>query len=199
MKSSGPLSLAVSFLLLLSGATARPAETSAEALTYTSDGKLVKPVDYREWVAIGTGLNMSYGPLRDERSSRPPFTNVFVNPSSYRSFLKTGAWPDRTVFVLEVRSSVAVNNSTTGNNGYFQGEILGIEAEVKDEKRFPGKWAFFNLGKSSESGEQIPTGASCYSCHAKNAAVENTFVQFYPVLRDVAKEKGTLKTVAEQF
>ena len=186
-------------VLLLRAASGHAADASTEGPQYTSEGKLVRPADYREWVAIGTGLNMAYGPLRDERSSRPPFTNVFVNPASYRSFLKTGAWPDRTVFVLEVRSSVTVNKSTTGNNGYFQGEILGIEAEVKDEKRFPGKWAFFNLGKTAEAGELLPTAAPCYSCHAKNAAVENTFVQFYPVLRDVAKEKGTLKVVAEEF
>jgi hypothetical protein len=29
--------------------------------------------------------------------------------------------------------------------------------------------------------------------------VENTFVQFYPVLRDVAKQKGTMKVVPEVF
>jgi hypothetical protein len=29
--------------------------------------------------------------------------------------------------------------------------------------------------------------------------VENTFVQFYPVLRDVAREKGTLKDVPAEF
>src|SRR5262245_57567377 len=104
------LSRAVVSLVLLGGAAALAAEASDDGPAYTADGKLAKPINYREWVAIGTGLNMSYGPLRDERSSRPPFTNVFVSPASYRSFLKTGAWPDRTVFVLEIRSSVAVNN-----------------------------------------------------------------------------------------
>ena len=49
------------------------------------------------------------------------------------------------------------------------------------------------------AGPQIPTSASCYSCHAQNAAVENTFTQFYPVLRDVAKQKGTFKKVTEVF
>ena len=54
-----------------------------------------------------------------------------------------------------------LHRSDTGNNGYFQGDIVGIEAEVKDEKRFPGKWAFFNLGVTGESGEEIPKTASC--------------------------------------
>ena len=33
----------------------------------------------------------------------------------------------------------------------------------------------------------------------RNAAVENTFVQFYPEQRHVAKAKGTLKKVPAQF
>ena len=34
--------------------------------------------------------------------------------------------------------------------------------------------------------------ATCYSCHPANGAVDNTFVQFYPTLLAIAKEKGTL-------
>ena len=38
----------------------------------------------------------------------------------------------------------------------------------------------------------IPTSAGCYSCHAAHAAVDTTFVQFYPTLLPIAKSKGTL-------
>lgn len=175
------------------------ADEESDGARYTADGQLTKPENYRQWVLIGTGLGMAYGPLRQTRNGKPPFTNVFVNPSSYRAFLQTGAWPDKTVFILEGRASVPVNNSESGANGYFQGEVVGLEAEVKDESRFPGKWGFFAMSVSRPSGVQIPETASCYSCHAKNAAVENTFVQFYPVLRDVAKEKGTLKNAPQSF
>lgn len=176
---------------------AAPPDAGAE-LQITAEGKLVTPAGYRQWPLIGTGLGMAYGPLRQAPNGRPPFTNVFVNPTSYRAFLQTGKWPDGSLFVLEVRESIPVGNSASGANGYFQGEITGIEAEVKDSRRFAGQWAFFNLGKGTE-GTQIATTASCYSCHAANAAVENTFVQFYPVLRDVASAKGTLRKVPEQF
>lgn len=37
----------------------------------------------------------------------------------------------------------------------------------------------------------IPVKAHCYSCHASHAAVDTTFVQFYPTLLPLAKEKGT--------
>ena len=44
----------------------------------------------------------------------------------------------------------------------------------------------------------LPAAAGCFACHSKNAAVENTFVQFYPTLIPVAKAKGTLKTTPEK-
>jgi hypothetical protein len=37
-----------------------------------------------------------------------------------------------------------------------------------------------------------PTTADCYSCHASHAAVDTTFVQFYPTLLPIAKSKNTL-------
>lgn len=175
-------------------------EAELQGPRFTADGQLLRPENYREWVCIGTGINMAYGPARSgAQDAHPPFTNVFVEPGAYKSFLQSGTWPDKTLLILEIRASAPVNKVQGGNNGYYQGELLGIEAEVKDEKRFAGKWAFFGLSMSSASGAQIPAAASCYSCHAKNAAVDNTFVQFYPVLRDVAKEKNTLKDVPEAF
>jgi len=42
------------------------------------------------------------------------------------------------------------------------------------------------------NGTLIPKGASCYSCHAAHAAVDTTFVQFYPTLLPIAQKKGTL-------
>lgn len=195
--------ITASLVLAGLGLTAKPvsgADTNGDdVVKYDADGKLVRPANYRQWVNIGTGIGMAYGPLRDKPGASPSFTNVFVNPSSYRAFLESGAWPDRTMFILEIRRSVTINNSATGNNGRFQGDVVGIEAEVKDTQRFEKGWGFFALGTKASAGEQIPTSAACYSCHATNAAVENTFVQFYPVLRDVAKERGTLKTVPESF
>lgn len=42
------------------------------------------------------------------------------------------------------------------------------------------------------SGTLIPQGAPCYSCHREHAAVDTTFVQFYPTLLPVAQKNGTL-------
>ncbi len=39
----------------------------------------------------------------------------------------------------------------------------------------------------------LPSTERCYACHRDNGAVDNTFVQFYPTLLDVARKMGTLK------
>src|SRR5437868_1059762 len=143
---------------------------------FTPDGQLVRPDNYREWVYLSSGLGMTYGPVRQENPERPPmFDNVFVTRNAYRLFLETGKWPDKTVFILEIRASGS--KSSINNGGHFQTDRIAIEAEVKDEGRFPGKWAFFGFGKDAAVGKKFPASATCYSCHSQNGAVDNTFVQ----------------------
>src|SRR5690242_5225822 len=175
-------------VLMLEGAD-RPA--TDEGPQFTADGQLIRPKNYREWIYLSSGLGMTYGPAADAaRDNNPTFDNVFVNPAAYRSFLETGKWPDKTIFVLEVRASES--KGSINNGGHYQSGMVTVEAEVKDEKRFPGKWAFFGLGKTGSEAKMIPLSASCYSCHSEHGAVDNTFVQFYPTLFEVAKRKGTL-------
>jgi hypothetical protein len=154
---------------------------------YSADGQLTLPADYREWTFLSSGLGMTYSAAM---KMAPTFTNVFVNPAAYRSFVATGKWPDKTMLVLEIRASASKGSINQG--GSYQSEVLGIEAEVKDSGKFPGNgWAFFAFGKSS-AGKLLPRTEDCYACHAEHGAVDNTFVQFYPVLLEIAKQKGTL-------
>jgi hypothetical protein len=163
---------------------------------FTADGKLIRPANYREWIFLSSGSGMTYGPAAEAaRDGNPPFDNVFVNPAAYRSFLENGTWPDQTMFVLEVRASQTKGSINKG--GRFQAGVVAVEAEVKDEKRFPGKWGFFAFEGSAADSRMIPATAVCYSCHKQNGAVDNTFVQFYPTLIEIAKRKGTFKGTAE--
>jgi hypothetical protein len=160
---------------------------------YTSDAQLKFPEHYRNWVYLTSGFDMSYNPAM-QMGDHHMFDNVFVNPEAYKAFVETGTWPDKTTLVLEVRG--AVGKGSINQKGNYQGTAMGVEVHVKDEARFPGKWAFFGFG-DDKTAKMIPRSADCYSCHAAHAAVDTTFVQFYPTLLPIARSKGTL-TVAYQ-
>jgi cytochrome c553 len=161
---------------------------------YQDGTSLVRPTDYREWPFLGSGLGLDYEPANPSANASPSFTSVFVNPSSYRGFMQTGTWPNETVFVLEIRRSET--NAAPNVSGRFQGQLIAIEAEVKDA-RFPDGWAFYAFGQANAlrdataplSGTAV---ASCVECHTKHTAVERTFVQFYPTLLEIARQKRTL-------
>ena len=167
------------------------AQSSPDGPQFTANGELLAPKNYREWIFLSSGLGMTYGPAAQADQGNPKFDNVFVNPSSYRAFLETGRWPDKTILMLEVRRSV--EKGSINNGGRYQDEIVALEATVKDEARFPQKWAYFDLGHAGKA-PPLPATSRCNSCHGQNAAVENTFVQFYPTLLEIATRKGTLNS-----
>ena len=156
---------------------------------FNSKGELLFPSDYREWVFLGSGLGMTYD-ANAKPAEDPHFDNVFAAPFAYKGFRETGKWPDHTVLMLEVRASVSKGSINKG--GRFQSDLAAIEAEVKDD-RFGTKWAFFSFDKGRATGRQFPVTESCYACHAEHGAVDNTFVQFYPTLLEIARQKGTLR------
>ncbi len=175
-------------LLVHQGQTVHARDVFAPA--YAANGDMLAPANYREWVYLSTGIDMSYSP-KAGMQDHSMFDNVFVNPASYHSFLATGTWPDKTVMVLEVRE--AESKGSINQRGHFQGTgIMGLEVHVKDEARFPGKWAFFEFDSPQKNGTLIPEKAPCYTCHAAHGAVDTTFVQFYPTLLPIAREKGTI-------
>lgn len=158
---------------------------------YTSDGQLKLPENYREWVYLSTGMDMSYAPAAQTTGmDHHMFDNVFASPEAYNAFQRTGTWPDKTMLVLEVRGAQS-KGSINQHGNYQTEELMGIEVHVKDETRFPGKWAFFGFD-GSKTAKMTPTTAACYSCHLQRGAVDTTFVQFYPTLLPIAKAKGTL-------
>lgn len=169
--------------------TAGTAHAAADAPRYAANGDLLPLTNYREWIYLTSGIDMSYNPKAGD-ANHSMFDNVFVNPAAYRSFVGTGTWPDKTVLVLEVRE--AQSKGSINQRGHFQGEgLMGFEVHVKDAARFKGGWAFFDFDSPEKNGTLIPSGAPCYSCHLAHGAVDTTFVQFYPTLLPIAREKKT--------
>jgi len=173
----------------------RSAVRAAEAVgapQYTSDGKLVRPEGYRKWAYLSSGYGMSYS---QTASDHLMFTNVFVTPSSYDYFVQHGTWPDKTMFVLEEYGSAS--KGSINQHGNYQSEFMGLDVEVKDEKQFADKWAYFTFNTTQGSSAATkPSKNDCWSCHDQHAAVEHSFVQFYPELLKIAREKNTIKASA---
>lgn len=176
-----------------SAQTASDHTGSVDEPRYTSDGQMMRPDNYREWIYLSSGLGMTYGLVQTTANAfGERFDNVFVTPQAYRHFLQTGTWPDKTMFVLEVRSSNSKGSINRG--GHYQGDVVDLEVHVKDQARFPARWAFFGFDTSARLSKAQPASSSCQACHSTNGAVDQTFVQFYPTLITVARAKGTFKT-----
>ena len=169
--------------LLLMAAAPAP-----QAPRFTPDGLFIPPADYREWIYLSSGLDMSY----TEAPAAPGvsvFDNVFVDPASWKAFKQTGHWPDGTVFILENRAAAA--HGSINKQGHFQTEaLMGMEAHVRDEARFKGGWGFFAI-RGGAPAKMIPYSASCYACHEAHGAVDTSFTQFYPTAKPIAVKAGT--------
>lgn len=180
--------LLVAIVLLVPATLLLSSPAPASGPEYTSDSQLKLPENYREWIYLTSGFDMSYS--ANATPDHHQFDNLFVNPAAYKAFVQTGTWPDKTLLVLENRK--AEGKGSINQKGNYQGtDTEGIEVHVKDEARFPGKWAFF-IFDEGKTAKMVPADMSCYSCHAEHGAVDNTFVQFYPTLLPIARSKGTL-------
>jgi hypothetical protein len=182
------LALTTALTLLCSIALSESTAPGVRSPSYTDDGRLALPEDYREWVYLSSGFDMAYSPLA--MPGHHMFDNVFVEPGAYKAFLATGTWPDKTMLILEVRG--ARDKGSINKTGHYQDtDVMGREVHLKDASHFPEGWAFFGF-EGNKPAKMIPRTADCYSCHAQHTAVDNTFVQFYPTLLPIATAKGTL-------
>jgi Cytochrome P460 len=162
----------------------------AAPVEFTDGGKLKRPVGYRKWVYVGEVVTPN--DMNDGEASFPEFHSVYVDPESFAHYEKTGKYRDGTVIVKEL-SSVGSKKAPSGD-GYFQGEFTGLEAAIKDSKRFkdePGNWAYFSFGHKYPLKAEVSknAAAACNQCHQDNAKKDDwVFSQYYPVLRAAASK-----------
>ncbi len=171
---------------VLAGAAPPPGGPAA-LVEFTPDGKLKKPVGYRQWVYVGTPLTPNA--LNGGEAPFPDFHAVYIDPESFAHYEKTGEFRDGTVMIKEL-VGIGAKEATSGK-GYFMGDFIGLETSIKDSKRFkdePGNWAFFSFGHhyplKAEAEKQ--NAASCNACHQTSAVKDYVFSQYYPVLRAAA-------------
>ena len=167
---------------------------------FKSSGEVQAPVNYREWVFVGSPLTPNA--LNGGAAPFPEYHNVYVEPKAYEYYKKHGEWAEGTQIAKELvtirkNDNDAANGSTqeVSGVGYQQGEFAGLELTVKDNKRFknePGGWAYFSFGHHAppyaKTAAAFPT-ESCSACHQANADDDFVFTQFYPVLRAAKGKK----------
>ena len=153
----------------------------------SQEGRIILPTDIREkWHHLGTWA------VLDEKSPAPGFHDVYTQPGTAGAYRDTGAFPDGTVLVKEIREfhSAAM---TTGNAAW-PGDVHHWFVMVKDAKgRFPNHpnwgngwgWALFYPDDPSKN---VSTGwqKDCLGCHVPASATDWIYVQGYPQLH---KEK----------
>jgi cytochrome P460 len=190
MKPVFAYAVIAAFCLVLLAAA--PEEKSPKP-QYDAKGNLLRPADYRDWEFVSAGYGMNYSPGPD---SHEMFTNVFVQRWAYQEFLSSGKWPEQTMFVIDERG--AESRSSINKKGHYQTDLMGLAVEVKDSARNSDKWAYYGFEPEGKTAEAMPKGNGCWSCHEQHAAVEHTFVQFYPTLKPVAKKFGVYNEAREK-
>lgn len=154
--------------------------------TYDGAGNVVRPEGYRKWVFVGTSLGLRY--MSDGGTDEGPgsFHNIYIQPEAYDEFLKTGAFPEKTMLAMEVYSAGTKEPKSGLSGGYFGDRLTGFSAAIKDKERFPEGWGYVSFmrdgSKLAETAAPFRK-AQCYDCHHEHAATDNVFTQFYPLLR----------------
>jgi len=169
------------------------AQSQGSAAMFDSNGNMKLPTGFRKWVFVGAPLTPDG--LNDGKAGFPEYHHVYIEAKNVDAYLKTGSFPEGTVIIKELDrllSPTFSDGSRTepSGRGFFNGAYNGIDATVKDSKRFSktNGWGFFTFGHhplpyDKTSAEKPVT--ECAGCHIENVAkTDMTWVQFYPLLRD---------------
>jgi hypothetical protein len=166
--------------------TANAEESKSSLYEFDNSGNLMQPQGYREWVFVGSPLTPN--DMNNGKAAFPEFHHVYIPAKYFNVYKRTGAFPNGTILVKELLS-VGKKQAPSGK-GYFNGDFIGLEATIKDTKRFkdePGNWAYFSfttpIGQPHKKSTKALTKNKCNFCHQAFAKDDWVFTQYYPVLK----------------
>jgi hypothetical protein len=152
---------------------------------YDAARNLLLPDDYRQWIAIGSSLGLSYN---EAVRGHQMFNTTLMEPGAYRHFVETGEFRDGTMFALVLQG--VGTNASPARQGQFATDVHAVEMAVKDTSRVAEAWAYYDFGGPMSGGYRSAAAPQpkdgCYACHAEHAARDNVFTQFYGLLNEVA-------------
>ena len=155
---------------------------------YDANRNLILPTDYRRWILVGSSLGLSYS---ESPRNHQMFNTTLMEPSAYRHFVETGTFREGTMLALILQG--IGTNATPARQGQFASDVHMVEMAVKDSKRVPEGWAYYNFGGpmagSYRTSAEPQPKARCFDCHVKHAARDNVFMQFYGLLTEAAPKR----------
>jgi Cytochrome P460 len=171
------------------------AQTQQAAAVFDSEGRLQlpDPTVFRKWVFVGAPLTPNG--LNNGKAGFPEYHHVYVEEKNLDAYLKTGSFPEGTMFVKELTRVLNPtfpdgSRAEPSGRGYFNGEYNGIDVTVKDSRRFAktNGWGFFTFGHHplpyAKTAAESPA-TECAFCHQTYVSkTDMTWIQFYPILRD---------------
>ena len=138
---------------------------------FKGQNTLLHPDGYRDWVLVRTA----------DGSSGSGFDDVYINPSGYQEYVRTGTFPEGTVLVWESSKGSPART----DHPHKRSSVL--LASVKASTRFDGGWGFFDFtgseGTVISETQALPESSGCRACHRQDAETDHVFTQFYPALR----------------
>src|SRR5262249_56843182 len=98
-----------------------PVAATQQAAQFEGKDTLLRPEGYREWVFVGSSFGLRYEEGKKEGPERLEYKNVYIDPTAYRAYRQTGAFPQGTVLILE--TATAGEKKGPGPRGAFHTEL----------------------------------------------------------------------------
>ena len=162
---------------------------------YTTDGDLVLPKNFHEWVYVGSPLTpLALGRIYHTEVGFPEYHNVYIEPGSYEIYKKTNEFPEETILFKELQLTLPGENPDgsrrePSGQGYFPGPFNGADVTVKNTKRYAdtGGWGYYNFNHHEPKAPtaKVRPMKECAFCHIASAKKDDVWTQFYPLL-DIA-------------
>lgn len=165
--------------------------TKPSSAVFEGRDTLLRPEGYRDWIEVGPS-SAPHGSTADRGEAGragTPASRVYINPSGYQEYARTGRFPEGTLMVWESlsRAPEAAGRSygSPPNRPHETSPVL--LASVKDSARFDGGWGFFDFtgldGGVRSKAQALVESSGCRTCHRRDAETDHVFTQVYPILR----------------
>jgi hypothetical protein len=163
-----------------------PVTEDPYATIVDAQGNIIVPTNYRtRYAHLGSWtITDSTAPERNG------IHDVYTQPEMATAYRTSGAWPDGTILVKDIRD-IVYENLTTGPATYSGDQKVWFVMVKDTRNRFPSSihwqngwgWGLFNAGNP---GQNVSRGFAqeCESCHVPAQATDWVYVRGYPTLRN---------------